>query len=404
MGVNRRGTGMEILVQTDAERWNGFSSMDEERARAKTVFVLEIERKRGTEPDEQQVHNRDDPYRSPYSNTSSEEDEDYLEFMADQHEQRTLLRPPRAAPPAQPLPALPEPGIFTRWFGGLFNGSCMAGISSAIYSRTAEARELREREGYDAEAAKLEQQLMEDLGRLHQQIKLNEEDAAKHLERHKAVCADDKLERIQTCTCLNAQQFRRRCADIDGQLIPDVDAKTAQLRTLSETNRALRTEESNAKMALILQRGTAIMQRQQRKSQTSVDDIADILAENRDALSETRAGQRAFTDAMAKHGRRESLRISRTSQRAAATPLTGTAQRLVTSSAPVDDTDPVDVTEASTATLERPAQSGGDAVIQERLRRIMAQAGAASTAEEQTRPSAQPASGIGGLLAQQGGG
>ena len=55
MGVNRRGTGMEILVQTDAERWNGFSSMDEERARAKTVFVLEIERKRGTEPDEQRL-------------------------------------------------------------------------------------------------------------------------------------------------------------------------------------------------------------------------------------------------------------------------------------------------------------------------------------------------------------
>ena len=107
---------------------------------------------------------------------------------------------------------------------------------------------------------------------------------------------------------------------------------------------------------------------------------------------------------MTKHNRRESLRVSRTSQRAAATPLTGTAQRLVSSSAPVDDSEPVDVFTTTTATLERPAQGGGDASLQERARRLMAQGGASSTAEAQTRPSSQPASAIDALLAQQGGG
>lgn len=333
--MSKNGRGTELLFQTDAERFLGFSSMDEEKERAKTVLVLQIEREDAFEPTEQSVHSQDDSDDSYYSLFTEDSDPDltaeYNEFMSNQ-ETQSFLRPPNWQPSSAEGAGEPAPGFLSRLFGGMFTGSCMAGLSSAIYNRTAAGKELRDRTEYDYESQELEQQLLGELMQLQETYRLNEEDAATHLEEHKSRCRDPGLERIQTCGCNSAEQFRTRCRDLDTRITPDIQTKTAQLRTLSETFQALRTAETNASIMRVLQKGTAILQNRQKSSQMTAEDVADVLDDNNNVLRESRAAQDAFRTAIAGKNKREALRNSRAAQQVTS-PLTITAARLVSISA-----------------------------------------------------------------------
>ena len=402
-GTSKNGRGMELLFQTDAETFPGFSSMDEEKARAKTVLVLQIERKDAFEPDEQSVHSQDDDvsYHSLFTEDSDPElTKEYNDFMNKQEMQSFLQPPNRQSSPADDGGGPPQaaPGFMSRVFGSMFTGSCMAGLTSAIYNRTAVGKELRERTEYDYEAQDLEQQILNELIQLQETHRLNEEDAEKHLKEHKTRCKDPGLERIQSCVCNSAEQFRIRCRDMDMRITPDIQTKSAQLRTLSETHQALRTTETNAAIVRVLKKGTDILQSRQKSSNLTADDVTDVLDENTDALRESRAAQDAFRLAISGKDRRGALRSSRTAQHAAA-PLTGTAARLVSTSATQSEKD--DAQEPANARIH-PDQYD---ILDNRLAAMSSPASSsAKQTERSTRPSTNPADvDLDALLAGNGG-